>query len=164
MTPVKFNEDITRQYFWLHWQLTPLLSISMSRFLVAYSVGCAQGEGSCQCRFRSKPIREHLQKPTWNILRELPLLMDSFPNKVTILTDSFPNKVLESLLTPIDTLCDSIWYITSLTHWGRVKMATILLTTFSNAFSWMKMYEFCFRFHWSLSLKFQSTIFQHWFR
>ena len=33
----------------------------------------------------------------------------------------------------------SFW--TSLTHWGRDKMAAIF-QTFSNAFSWMKMFEF----------------------
>ena len=33
-----------------------------------------------------------------------------------------------------DTLPDTV-----LTHWGRDKMAVIFLTTFSNAFSWMKM-------------------------
>ena len=35
--------------------------------------------------------------------------------------------------------------------------------TFS-AFSWMKMYEFRLRFHWSLFLSFKLTISQHWFR
>ena len=30
--------------------------------------------------------------------------------------------------------------IMHLTHWGRDKMAAIFQTTFSNAFSWMKMY------------------------
>ena len=34
-----------------------------------------------------------------------------------------------------------------LTHWG--KMATIFQTTYSNAFSWMKMYKLRLRFHWS---------------
>ena len=34
-----------------------------------------------------------------------------------------------------------------LTHWGWDKMATNFLTTFSNVFSWMKMYEFRLRFH-----------------
>ena len=29
-----------------------------------------------------------------------------------------------------------------LTYWGRDKMATISQTTYSNAFPWMKMYEF----------------------
>ena len=33
------------------------------------------------------------------------------------------------------------------THWGRDKMADIFQTIFSNAFSWMKMYEFWLRFH-----------------
>ena len=51
-----------------------------------------------------------------------------------------------------------------LTHWGRHKMDAISQTTFSNSFSWMEMYEFCFRFHWNLFLRFELTIFQHWFR
>ena len=42
-------------------------------------------------------------------------------------------------------------------------MAAIFQTTFSNAFSWMKICEFRLRIHWSLFLKVQSTIFQHWF-
>ena len=37
-----------------------------------------------------------------------------------------------------------------LTHWVRDKMAAIFQTTFSHAFSWMKMYKFRLRFHWSL--------------
>ena len=51
-----------------------------------------------------------------------------------------------------------------LTHWGRDNMAAIFQTAFSNAFSWMKMYKFWWRFHWSLFPGFQLTIFQHWFR
>ena len=51
-----------------------------------------------------------------------------------------------------------------LTHWGRDKMTAIFQTTFSNGFSWMKMYEFRLTFHWSLFPGVQLTIFQHWFR
>ena len=51
-----------------------------------------------------------------------------------------------------------------LTHWGRDKMDAILQPTFSNAFSWMKMYQFRLRFHWSLFPRVKLTIFQHWFR
>ena len=51
----------------------------------------------------------------------------------------------------------------SLTHWGRDKMAAIFQTTFSNAFSWMKMYEFRLRFHWILFPEFELTISQHSF-
>ena len=51
-----------------------------------------------------------------------------------------------------------------LTHWGRDEMDIISQTTFSNAFSWMKMYELRLRFHWSLFLRVQLKIIQHWFR
>ena len=51
-----------------------------------------------------------------------------------------------------------------LTHWGWNKMAAISQTTFSDAFSWMKMIEFSLKFHWSLFLGVQLTIFHHWFR
>ena len=51
-----------------------------------------------------------------------------------------------------------------LTYWGRDKMAAIFQMTFSNAFSWMKMYEFRLWVQWTLFPRVQSTIFQHWFR
>ena len=51
-----------------------------------------------------------------------------------------------------------------LTHWGRDKMAAIFQTTFSNAFSWIKMFEFRLNFHWNLFPRVQLTIFQQWFR
>ena len=52
----------------------------------------------------------------------------------------------------------------SLTHWGRDKMAAIFQTTFPNEFSWLKMYEYRVKFHWSLFLRVQLIISQHWFR
>ena len=39
--------------------------------------------------------------------------------------------------------------IALLTHWGRNKMAAIFQTTLSSAFSWMKIFKFRLRFHWS---------------
>ena len=50
-----------------------------------------------------------------------------------------------------------------LSHRGWDKFFTILQTTFSNAFSWTKMCEFHLRFDWSLFLRVELTIFQHWF-
>ena len=41
-----------------------------------------------------------------------------------------------------------------LTHWGRDQIDALSQTTFSNAFSWMKMNEFRLGFHWSLFLRF----------
>ena len=57
-----------------------------------------------------------------------------------------------------------IFMLIWLTHWGRDKMAAIFQTTFSNGFSWIKMYEFGLTFHWSLFLGVQLIIFQHLFR
>ena len=51
-----------------------------------------------------------------------------------------------------------------LTHWGRDKMAAIFQTTFTNAFSWMEMYNLRLSFHWSLFPGVQLTIFHRWFR
>ena len=57
-----------------------------------------------------------------------------------------------------------------LTHWGQGKMDAILQTTHmsdmthSNIFSWMKMFEIQLKFHWSLFLRVQLTVFQHWFK
>ena len=59
--------------------------------------------------------------------------------------------------------CSNYIFILNLTHWGRDTMAAIF-QTFSNGFSWMKMYKFRLRFHRSLFLMVHLTIFQHWFR
>ena len=36
--------------------------------------------------------------------------------------------------------------LNNLTHWGREQMDAVSQTTFSNAFSWMKMFEFRLKF------------------
>ena len=59
---------------------------------------------------------------------------------------------------------DNVSSSVHLTHWGRDKMAAIFQTTLSNGFSWMKMFKFRLRFHWSLLPRVQLTIFQCWFR
>ena len=49
-------------------------------------------------------------------------------------------------------------------YWGRDKIDAIFQTTCLNAFSWMKLYKFQWKFHWGLFLKVQLTIPQHWLR
>ena len=49
-----------------------------------------------------------------------------------------------------------------LTHWGPDKMGAMSQTTFSSAFSWMKLFEFRLKFQWSLFLRVTLTIFQLW--
>ena len=53
-----------------------------------------------------------------------------------------------------------------LTHWGRGKIAKIAIsqTTFLNAFSWIKMHKFRLGLYRNLIIRFELTIFQHWFR
>ena len=54
--------------------------------------------------------------------------------------------------------------INVLMHWGQDKMADILQTTFSIAFSSMKMLDLWFNLHWNLLPGVQLTISQHWCR
>ena len=49
------------------------------------------------------------------------------------------------------------------THWGREKTDAIFQTTFSNAFSWMQMYEFRLKYYRILFPRVQLIIFKHWF-
>ena len=51
-----------------------------------------------------------------------------------------------------------------LTRWDWEKLASVFQTTFWNWFSSMKMFLFCLKFHWSLLLRAQLTIFQLWSR
>ena len=53
---------------------------------------------------------------------------------------------------------------TLLTHRGRNKMEAISQMIFWSTFSWLEMFEFRLKFHWSVLLRVQLTIFQHWFR
>ena len=65
------------------------------------------------------------------------------------------------------SFCDLMlptFHMRHLAHWGRDKMDAISQTKFSNAFSWMKMFEYRLKYHWNLCLRVQLTIFQHWFR
>ena len=54
--------------------------------------------------------------------------------------------------------------VTVLTHWDGDKMAASFLTTFSTAFSRMKIYIFRLGFHWNLLPRVKLTIFHYWFR
>ena len=51
-----------------------------------------------------------------------------------------------------------------LAPWGPDEIDAILQTTVAQAFSWMKMYWFQLKFHWSLFSRVQLPTFQHWFR
>ena len=51
-----------------------------------------------------------------------------------------------------------------LTHLPWTKWPPLWQTTIENAFSWMKIIEYRFEFHWNLFPGDELTISQHWFR
>ena len=59
--------------------------------------------------------------------------------------------------------CDNL-HLEILNHLPLDKLAAISQTTFSNAFSWMKIFEFQIKFHWNTFLGVWSIICQYWFR
>ena len=50
----------------------------------------------------------------------------------------------------IGRVCSPMGVVRNWTHWGRDEIDAILQTPFSNEFSWMKMFWFRLKFHWSL--------------
>ena len=81
--------------------------------------------------------------------------------KFNLMSHWFPEGLIACTDFPINTHDGVQWPIYPcgfpLTHWGRDKMDAILQTTCSSAFSWMKMFKFRLKFHWSLFLKVQLT-------
>ena len=70
----------------------------------------------------------------------------------------------DSILHMQTTTTSGVDGLAWLTHWDRDEIDAILQRTFSNAFSWMKMFEFRLKFHWNLFPRVQLTIIHHWFR
>ena len=106
-----------------------------------------------RCKIR-KAIRKELQRMIMFInLRELSSKKSTSLTKITRKVKSIKHNHLSNSLSAImfNTLRPR-------------QMDAISQTTFSNAFSWMKMFEFRLTFQWSLFQRFQLTIFQHWFR
>ena len=85
----------------------------------------------------------------------------SYHNSFTILSNKLAPHHSQVFLLTCPTAC---FLKTVLTHLPLDKMAAILRTIFSSAFSWMKSLVFLLKFHWSLFLRVQLIITQHWFR
>ena len=107
---------------------------------------------------------------SWMKVVEIELLLITYgpvDKSVLVQVMAWHQTVAKPKVKPMLT-CDTIQHqlicYRILTHWGRDKMDAISQTTFSSAFSWMKIFEFWLIFHWSLFLRVQLTIFQHWFR
>ena len=98
----------------------------------------------------AQPITGHVTEVTCPVIgRAQPELTPSKRQKTG------PGEVSDvSLMICSHGSCKYWQYQAILTHWGRDQMAAIFQTTFSNGFSWMKMYEFRLTFHWRLFLGF----------
>ena len=64
-----------------------------------------------------------------------------------------PRICLKILCPGVLTFLFLFWF--DLTHWGRDEIDTNSQPTFSNAFSWKKMFEYRLKFHWNLFLRIQ---------
>ena len=69
-----------------------------------------------------------------------------------------------TMLTDMSLCLWELSVINGLTHLLLDNLAGNFQTTFSNAFSSMEMFEYQLKFHWSLFLRVQLTIIQHWFK
>ena len=102
-----------------------------------------------------------------NILNMFKIFNDGFTTMLKIVQFSYDCLTIFlgfyflflSRACPTTGLCESGW-----THRGRDKMADFSQTTFSNAFSSMKMLTNWFKFHWNLFPCVHLTKSQHWFR
>ena len=74
--------------------------------------------------------------------------------------------MIQNLFPPYShTKKSSCYLLTHLTLDKEVgQNGLISQKTFSDVFSWMKNFVFWLKFHWSLFLRAQLTITQHWFR
>ena len=96
------------------------------------------------------------QPPITKIRLWTDLRFDSnLPGTIEFKPCYLPIPILQSCRDPQTDRC--LWCIWKkiaviLTHLPLHKMAKISQTTWSNAFSWMKMFEFQIKFHWNVFL------------
>ena len=113
-----------------------------------------------------------------NFPHKCPVTRKMFPFDDVIMVKEVPglnqlNLSVECLLMACQRQEPSIrqaWYwaisifVVRLTTFRRRQNDRRFQTIFAKTFSWLRMYEFRSRFHWSLFLRVQLTIFHHWLR
>ena len=99
---------------------------------------------------------------TTNIVKNCILLKIKYVRMVRFPVVPGPDMWGSTVLTGLSARY--VWSVCSSVYLFLCKNEIIFQTTFSSAFSWIKIREFRWIFHWSLFLSVQLTIFQHWFR
>ena len=126
------------------------------------------GQGNFTHWSRLSFCRRHFQRNGIELLRFKQNFTETSPlgsnwQYARIISDNdlAPNRREAIIKTMMTQFSDAY---NGLTHWDRDKMYAISQTTFSSVFSWMGIFWFRLKFHWSLFPRAQLTIFQHWFR
>ena len=142
---IKFNK--AHEFF----QWLPLIFNDFSRQNAIFP-----GQHKIPWLFKSRVKFHDFSRPVWTMKKVQLCLVE----KLT----KFPHFRAHHIHQPA-SMCQ-IWPIITLlsTHLPLDKMAAFSQTIFSDAFSWMKIFVFWSIFHWSLFLRFQLTITQHWLR
>ena len=151
--------DLGRKWHWIirHYNVFLRTSISFPMLIVPLKIECTSTRyWKINILSSSSFKKNHCTFPR-GIRRNNNAIMTSTRRRVDVIITLFLRQVSTELL--LMSLLPE-W----LTHWGQGKMDTISQTIFSNAFSWMKMFQLRLKFHWSLFPRVQSTIFQHWVR
>ena len=101
---------------------------------------------------------------TMNVLSELWVLMAwCFSIRASVAMVLTTHPCVSRCLRVNNYIPPKLW-CKYLTHPPLDKMAAISQTIFSDAFSWIKSFVFWLKFHWSLFLRVQLKVTQHWFR
>ena len=106
--------------------------------------------------------------PVFDYLPDILCIQQFFPKKELVPGTSF----ISDLCSKLKTVCNAVSGFRLFTQCmaynpfeaGRDKINGIFQTTFSNGFSWMKMYELRLQFRENLFRGVQLTIPQYWFR
>ena len=169
---------------WCHLAKSHYLNQCWPNFMMAYGVTNSLVHDEFSCIFpwitnqskldkkKNKPRGQTFSMKT-SLLKCKIFPFNNFPtgiDHISALTDLNLHILRHCVVSIYDCVLSSeLAIVTSqgwriLTQWGRDIMAAIFQTTFSNASSWMKIFKFQLKFHWSLFQRIQLTIFQHRFR
>ena len=134
---------------------------NVGHFSRPQSVNSSWSGGIIWCHWTvSALVTNHYLNQCWIIVNRI--LRNKFQWNLNKKADFYQEIVFENLPAKLRPFRSTLVILLRLTYWGRDKMAAISQTIFSNALSWMKMFQFRSKFHRSLFLRVQLTIFHHW--
>ena len=104
-----------------------------------------------------------LSPAEWNITRQRLIYKELTPLYVSLNHICYPPYYHDPfLLYGMDSCV--IWFTaSSWTYWGRDKVDIISQTMLWNVYSSMEIFKFWLKCHWSLPIRVQLTILQHWY-